>query len=350
MYIRIPSILYSAFLRVYPRPIISTSLMPQIRYNILKMTKLIIQIPSFNEAETLPLTIQSLPHTLPGVDQIEYLVIDDGSQDNTAQIAQSIGVDHVVQLSHHIGLARAFALGLDTCLKLGADIIVNTDADNQYNADDIAKLITPILNGKADIVIGDRGVAQHPEFSPLKRFLQKMGSQILETASGLSIPDATSGFRAFTREAALRTIVLSDYSYTLETLIQAGSKGLSVQYVPIRTNPKTRPSRLIRSLPEYLTLSSITIIRTYAMYRALRFFVTIGMILILVGLVPLIRFLVHYFQGHGSGNIQSLLIGAILIITGFQTLLIGIVADLVGFNRKMLEEVVYRLRKRDNEG
>ena len=319
-----------------------------IRYNNLTMTKLIIQIPCFNEAETLPLTVQSLPRSLPGVDKIEFLIINDGSQDATTQVAQSIGVDHIIQLNQHNGLAKAFALGLDTSLKLGADIVVNTDADNQYNADDIEKLIAPILNNQADIVIGDRGVAQHPDFSPLKRFLQQSGSKILEKASGLSIPDATSGFRAFTREAALQTIVFSNYSYTLETLIQSGAKGLAVKYVPIRTNPKTRPSRLIRSLPQYLLVSATTILRTYAMYRALRFFVTIGITLIVVGLIPMVRFLIYYFQGHGSGNLQSLLLGSILIISGFQTLLIGIVADLISFNRKMLEEILYRERKRDN--
>lgn len=311
------------------------------------MTKLIIQIPCYNEAQTLPVTLRSLPKSLPGVDQIEVLIIDDGSQDRTIQSAIEEGVNHIVELHQHRGLATAFAIGLEAGLKLGADIIVNTDADNQYNAEDIQKLVAPILNNQADIVIGDRGVANHPEFSRIKRWLQQAGSKVLEYASGINIPDATSGFRAFTREAALRTVVLSEYSYTLETLIQAGSKHLVVKYIPVRTNPQVRPSRLIRNLSEYLLLSTTTIIRTYAMYRPLRFFVSIGAGTIALGVIPLIRFLIHYFQGRGSGNIQSLIVGAILIIVGFQTILIGILADLVSANRKMLEEILYRQRKND---
>ncbi|GAB4483868.1 MAG: glycosyltransferase family 2 protein [Anaerolineales bacterium] len=312
------------------------------------MTKLIIQIPCYNEESTLPETLQSLPNEINGVDEIEVLIIDDGSTDQTAAVATRHGVHHIIRFPQHVGLATAFATGLNACLERGADIIVNTDADNQYNAADIQTLIQPILEKKADIVIGDRGVANHPEFPPLKRLLQKWGSQVLALTSGLDIPDATSGFRAYSREAALKTIVLSGYTYTLETLIQAGSKGLAVHYVPVRTNPKKRPSRLIRSLPEYLALSTITIIRSYAMYRALRFFTIIGGLFILSGLLLGVRFLIiHYILQTGAGNLQSLLLMAVLLIIGFQILLIGLLADLIGFNRKILEEVLYRLRNSD---
>ncbi len=313
------------------------------------MPKLIIQIPCYNEESTLPETLQSLPKSISGVDKIEILVIDDGSTDQTAQVAAQNGVHHILRFPQHVGLAAAFAAGLNACLEHGADIIVNTDADNQYNAEDIQKLIQPILDHQADIVIGDRGVANHPEFSPLKRVLQKWGSKVLAMTSGLDIPDATSGFRAYSREAALKTIVLSGYTYTLETLIQAGSKGLAVRYVPVRTNPKKRPSRLIRSLPEYLAISTITIIRSYAMYRALRFFTIIGGIFIFSGLLLGVRFLIiHYLLRTGGGNLQSLLLMAVLLIIGFQILLIGLLADLISFNRKILEEVLYRVRKIDN--
>lgn len=310
------------------------------------MTRLIIQIPCYNEEQTLAETLQSLPRSINGIDEIKILIIDDGSQDKTAAVAIQYGAHHLLRFPQHVGLATAFAGGLNACLELGADVIVNTDADNQYFAGDIEKLVGPIIEGKADIVIGDRGVANHPEFSPFKRALQRWGSKVLEWTSGLKIPDATSGFRAYSREAALKTIVLSGYTYTLETLIQAGSKGLSVHYVPVRTNPQKRPSRLIRSLPEYLTLSTITIIRSYAMYRALRFFTIIGGVFILSGFLLGIRFLViHYLLRTGGGNLQSLLLMAVLLIVGFQIILIGLLADLISFNRKILEEVLYRLRK-----
>lgn len=310
------------------------------------MTKLIIQIPCYNEEQTLAETLQSLPRSLNGIDDIEILIIDDGSQDKTAEVAIQCGAHHLLRFPQHVGLATAFASGLNACLELGADIIINTDADNQYFAGDIKKLVMPIIEGKADIAIGDRGVANHPEFSSLKRALQRWGSKVLEWTSGLNIPDATSGFRAYSREAALKTIVLSGYTYTLETLIQAGSKGLAVHYVPVRTNPQKRPSRLIRSLPEYLALSTITIIRSYAMYRALRFFTIIGGLFILSGFLLGIRFLIiHYLLRTGGGNLQSLLLTAVLLIIGFQIILIGLLADLISFNRKILEEVLYRLRK-----
>lgn len=307
--------------------------------------KLIIQIPCYNEASTLPVTLSVLPRQLPGVDTIEVLVIDDGSNDNTAQVARQEGVHHVVHLAHHAGLAAGFTAGLEACLKHGADLIVNTDADNQYNAEDIQTLIQPILSGAADIVIGDRGVANLQAFSPTKRHLQRLGSWVTGQASGIKTPDATSGFRALSRDAALRTLVLSEYSYTLETLIQAGARRMAVAYVPVRTNPQTRPSRLIRSVPQYLAYSSSTILRAYTMYRPLRVFTTLGSLMLLAGLALGIRYLYFISIGQGGGHIQSVILAAILLIIGFQVLLIGLLADLISFNRKILEEVLYRLRR-----
>jgi glycosyltransferase involved in cell wall biosynthesis len=310
-----------------------------------KPVKLIIQIPCYNEATTLPATLEALPRQLPGVGVIEYLIIDDGSQDDTAQVAAAHGVHHVVRLHPHRGLAAGFMAGLDACLRHGADVIVNTDADNQYNAGDIQRLIAPILSGQADIVVGDRGIASLEAFSPFKRLLQRLGSWVIHRASGLETPDATSGFRALSREAALRTLVLSEYSYTLETLIQAGNRGVAVAYVPVRTNPQTRPSRLIRSIPHYLTYSGSTIVRAYTMYRPLRVFSSVGGLLILAGLVLALRFLYFYLIGQGGGHIQSVILSAILFIVGFQILLIGLLADLISGNRKIMEEVLYRLRR-----
>lgn len=306
--------------------------------------KLIIQIPCHNEAQVITQTIKSLPSSLDGFDSIEYMVIDDGSNDGTAELAQAAGAHHIVKLPGHMGLAAAFSSGLDACIKNGADVIVNTDADNQYHSEDICFLVEPILNGRAQIVVGDRGVATLEAFSPLKRFLQRMGSWVVAQFSGMDIPDATSGFRALSREAALRTMVLSDYSYTLETLIQAGAHKMTVEYVKIRTNPQTRPSRLIRSVPHYLANSTATIVRSYTMYRPLRVFTIIGSIFILGGLAVTGRFLYYYLIGQGSGHLQSVILAAILLIVGFQVILIGLVADLIGFNRKILEELLYRVR------
>jgi glycosyltransferase involved in cell wall biosynthesis len=305
--------------------------------------KLIIQIPCYNESEVLAGTIASLPQAIPGIDEIEYLIINDGSTDDTLQTAHQAGVHHIVQ-QYHQGLAAAFTAGLEACLKQGADIIVNTDADNQYNADDIVHLIEPILAGRAQLVVGDRGVATLQLFTPFKRLLQRLGSWVIGRVSSLHTPDATSGFRALTRHAALRTLVLSEYSYTLETLIQAGAHGLPVEYVPIRTNPPTRPSRLMRSIPHFLTNSTSTILRAYTMYRPLRVFTILGMLLILAGMVPGVRFIYFYIIKGSAGYIQSLILSAILLIVGFQVLLIGLVADLISFNRKILEEVLYRQR------
>jgi len=307
--------------------------------------KLIIQIPCHNEAEVLPETLAALPRTLPGIDSLEYLVIDDGSTDGTVEVASTLGVHHIVRLSAHQGLAVAFSAGLEACLQHGADIIVNTDADNQYHADDIHKLIEPILSGRAQLVVGDRGVATLSTFPAHKRLLQRLGSWVIAQISGLKTPDATSGFRALSRDAALHTLVLSEYSYTLETLIQAGTRHVPVEYVPVRTNPKTRPSRLMRSIPHYLANSIATIVRAYTMYRPLRVFSALGGVMIVLGMIPGLRFIYYWAMGQGAGHIQSLILSAILVIVGFQVLLIGLVADLIGFNRKILEDALYRLRR-----
>jgi glycosyltransferase involved in cell wall biosynthesis len=309
------------------------------------MKKLIIQIPCYNEAATLPETLAALPRQIPGIDRIEILIIDDGSKDDTIEVARAAGAHHVVRFPQNLGLAAAFTAGLEECLRQGADIIVNTDADNQYSANDISRLVEPLLAGRAEIAVGDRQVRQLQSFSPLKRQLQAFGSWVIGQASGLDTPDATSGFRAYTREAALRTFVLSEYSYTLETLIQAGARRAPVEYVPISINPQTRPSRLMRSMPHYIRKSTATILRVYTMYRALRVFLALGIGMILVGMIPGIRFLVLMLIGHRVGHIQSLILAAILIIVGFQVTLIGLLADLLSCNRKLLEELVYRVRK-----
>jgi glycosyltransferase involved in cell wall biosynthesis len=310
------------------------------------MSKLVIQIPCYNEESSLAQTVRDLPRAVPGVDQVEFLVVDDGSTDRTREVAQSMGVDHVVRLPRNLGLARAFLAGLEAALALGADLIVNTDADNQYRGDDIQRLVIPILEGKADIVVGDRGVATLAHFSPLKRRLQRVGSWVVQKAAGVSIPDATSGFRALSRDAALRTLVLSEYSYTLETLIQAGARQMAVEYVPVRTNPQTRPSRLIRSTPEYLSQSSATILRTYTFYRPLRVFLALGALMLIAGALLGLRFLYFFVvSGGAAGHVQSLILAAILSIVGFQVCLIGLIADLIGFNRRILEEVLYRVRR-----
>lgn len=307
--------------------------------------KLIIQIPCYNEADSIAHTLSLLPSQIEGFDQVEYLVVDDGSTDATVQVAASAGAHHVARMPHHAGLAAAFTTGLDACLRLGADVIVNTDADNQYDAGDIPLLVKPILAGQAELVVGDRGVATLKSFSPLKRKLQAAGSRVVSQAAGLAIPDATSGFRALTREVALRTMVLSEYSYTLETLIQAGHRHTRVVSIPVRTNPPSRPSRLMRGIGDYLKNSTITIIRAYAMYRPLRVFTAVGILLLGFGFALGLRFMIFYFRGLGGGHIQSLILAAVLAIIGFQTLMIGLVADLIAFNRKILEEMLYGLRK-----
>ena len=307
--------------------------------------KLIIQIPCYNEAETLPKTLADLPARIAGVEVIETLVVDDGSTDGTAQVARQEGVDHIVRLPKHRGLAAAFAKGLDACLEQGADLIVNTDADNQYPGRDISRLVEPILNGRAGLVIGDRRVRQTPLFSPLKRQLQGLGSWVVSQAARTPIPDAASGFRALSRETALRTLVLGKYSYTLETLIQAGTQDFAIEHVPITPNPPTRPSRLIAHPLHFLGNAAGNILRAFALYRPLHIFVPLGLLFFAAGLALSIRFLYFYITQSGLGHVQSLILAAILIIIGFQTLLIGLVADLVSSNRKILEEVLYQVRK-----
>ncbi len=309
--------------------------------------KLIIQIPCYNEADTLPDTLAQLPRALPGFDSVEILVVDDGSEDDTPNVAWTAGADHVVSLPRHLGLAQAYTQGLNAALQLGADVIVNTDADNQYPGSEIAALVQPILDGEAEMVIGDRGVGTLKHFTPAKRALQKFGSRVVSATAGFKIPDATSGFRAVTREVALQTMVLSNYSYTLETLIQAGAKRVKVAFVPVKTNPPIRPSRLFRSVRNYLVNSSTTIMRSFAMYSALRIFTWISAILLLAGFVLGGRFLYFFIQGQGGGHVQSLILTAVLLIVGFITFLIGLIADLVSFNRKILEEILYRVRRQD---
>ena len=311
--------------------------------------KLIVQIPCFDEETTLPETLRDIPRHISGVDQIEILVIDDGSTDQTSQVARECGVEHVVRFKGNQGIARGFMVGLQTALHLGADIIVNTDADNQYSGGDIPKLIQPILEGRADVVIGDREVESIRHFSTTKKFLQRVGSWVVRVASGTRIPDAPSGFRAFSREAALRTNIVSGYTYTLETIIQAGHNRLAIAPVPVRTNPKTRESRLISNIWKYIWISASTIIRTYAMYQPLRFFSTIGVIIFTIGLMISARYLYYMSIGEGAGHIQSLILAAVLMMLGFQTIVIGLISDLIAANRRLSEEIVYRLRKENKE-
>ncbi len=310
-----------------------------------KPVKLVIQIPCYNEEDTLPATLADLPREIPGIDGIEYLIIDDGSTDRTVAVARELGVQHIARHAQNRGLAHTFITGLQAALAAGADIIVNTDADNQYQGADIPKLVQPILAGKADIVVGDRGIAHHPYFSPLKRWLQQVGSWVVGAAAGLQVPDATSGFRAFSREAALRLLVLSNYSYTLETLIQAGARRMAVQYAPIGVNPQMRPSRLMRSIRQFITYSGATILRAYTTYRPLRVFMAFSGMFLAAGLILGGRFIYFWLTKDGAGHVQSLILTAVLLIVGFQIGLIGLLADAIGFNRRILEENLYRLRK-----
>jgi glycosyltransferase involved in cell wall biosynthesis len=308
--------------------------------------KLIIQIPCYNEAATLPGTLGDLPRAIPGFDSIEVLVVDDGSTDQTAEVARAHGAHHVVRLPQNRGLARAFATGLDAALRLGADVVVNTDADNQYRGADIPALVRPILEGRAEMVVGDRQVMKVADFSWTKRRLQRLGSWVVRRASDTDIPDATSGFRALSREAALRLFVHDDYTYTLETLIQAGRARLPLAHVPITTNPKTRPSRLMRSIPHYVRRQAGTILRISMMYRPLRTFGVVALLFLIAGLAGAGRFLYYYLLEPGrSGHVQSLIFAAVAIIVAFQVLLFGLVADLVAANRRILEDTLARIRR-----
>lgn len=304
--------------------------------------KLLIQIPCYNEAGTLAIALAALPRQVPGFDSVEWLIIDDGSTDDTVAVARANGVDHVVRHTGNQGLARGFMTGLDTCLRLGADVIVNTDADNQYNADDIPALTKPILEHRADIVVGARPIETIEHFSPVKKMLQKLGSWVVRVASNSDIPDAPSGFRAMSRAAAQRLMVFNDYTYTLETIIQAGQKNMAITSVPIRVNGDLRPSRLVKSIPSYIKRSIVTIIRIFIIYRPFRFFGTIGAVLFGAGLLLGLRFLWKYLGGEGEGHVQSLILAALLLGMGFQTLLIAVVADLLAANRKLLEDVRFK--------
>jgi glycosyltransferase involved in cell wall biosynthesis len=312
--------------------------------------KLIIQLPCLNEAETLPGTLADLPRAIDGVDVIETLVIDDGSTDGTGDVARAQGVTHVVRFRRRKGLAAAFMAGIDACLKQGADIIVNTDADNQYAGHDIPRLVAPLLDGRADIVIGDRNIRNVKHMSWPKKLLQRLGSWAVRQVSNTQVPDSTSGFRAYTRDAALRMTIVSDFSYTLESIIQAGKKRMAIAHVEVATNPRTRPSRLFDSLFSYIKRSAATIVRIYTMYEPLKVFTYVGGTVFLAGVAIGLRFLYYYlFTVDSSGRIQSLILAAVLMIVGFQTVMIGLVADVLSSTRKLLDDLLYRVRTMELE-
>lgn len=307
--------------------------------------KLIIQIPCFNEELTLPQTLADLPTSIDGVDVIEYLIVDDGSTDRTVEVARELGVHHIVRNTKNIGLARTFRRALEASLSKGADIIVNTDGDNQYAGADIALLVQPIVLGEADIVVGDRKTEAISHFSPLKRLLQSVGSKVVRTLSDVDVPDAVSGFRAISRQSAFRLNIVSPFSYTTEMLIQAGKKHMAVASVPVRTNAKTRESRLFGSIPKFIERQVTTMVRMYAMYQPLRVFVLLGGTLMLLGAIPIFRFLYLWMIGDGQGHIQSLVIGGVLVMMGFTSVLAGMVADLINFNRQLIEMTLEKVRR-----
>lgn len=313
------------------------------------MTKLIIQIPCYNEERTLGVTLSALPRELPGVDEIEWLIVDDGSRDRTVEVAKTCGVDRIVRFATNQGLAKAFVAGLEASLRAGADIIVNTDADNQYCAEDIPKLIEPILSGRADMAIGVRPIEQIEHFSPAKKVLQKLGSWVVQIASNTKVADAPSGFRAFSREAAMQLNVFNEYTYTLETIIQAGRRGMSVVSVPIRVNGDLRPSRLVKSIPAYIQRSAFTILRIFMTYKPMRFFFILGSFPFGIGFGLGVRWLVYFFAGTDRTRIPSLILAAILMLMGFQLWIFGLIADLMAVNRKLLEELQLRARRSDME-
>lgn len=311
--------------------------------------KLIVQIPCFNEEATLPSTIADIPKKIDGIDEIEILVIDDGSSDRTVQVARDLCVNHLVRNIRNVGLAHTFRRGLEASLAAGADIIVNTDGDNQYCGADIPKLIQPILEGRADIVVGDRQPSLITHFSPVKKFLQRLGSNVVTRMAGVPVPDAVSGFRALSREAAQLINIVTSFSYTTEMVIQAGKRGIAVQSVPVRTNPPTRDSRLFRGLLSFIRRSSVTIVRTYSMYKPMRVFFLIGAILSAIGTIPIIRFMYAYFSDGGDGHVQSLVIGSALVSMGFLSFMIGLLADLMSVNRQLLERALFRIQHLENQ-
>lgn len=312
--------------------------------------KLIIQIPCYNEAETLTIALNELPRHIDGIDAIEYLIINDGSTDATVEVAKSWGVNYIVYQKQNRGLAKGFMAGLDACLRNGADIIVNTDADNQYSGQDIEKIVRPIIEGKADIVIGDRPIDTTEHFSMIKKKLQHFGSWVVRIASNTDITDAPSGFRAISREAALRINVTNEYTYTLETIVQAGRERIPMTHVPIRTNGELRPSRLFNSMSSYVKKSMVTIIRAYIMYKPLKFFTCVGAVPFLIGTVLGIRYLILLTTINATGHIQSLILASVLLLMGFITFIIGFMADILAKNRMILEDIQYHVRKIDYEG
>jgi glycosyltransferase involved in cell wall biosynthesis len=307
--------------------------------------KLIIQIPCLNEEEALPVTLAELPRLVDGFDEVEWLVIDDGSSDRTIEVARRNGVDHIVRLTNNKGLAQAFQAGLDASLKLGADVIVNTDADNQYSAADIPRLVEPIVHGEADLVVGDRGVTTIEHFSPVKKVLQRLGSWLVRRASETTVPDTTSGFRAYNREAALQVQVVSRFTYTLETVIQAGKMLVAIEHVPVRTNPKLRESRLFRSIWSYVRTNAVSIFRIYTMYEPLRVFVAAACIVALIAMVVWARFIVLFIQGNGSGHIQSVVLGSTLFVVAVQLAALGVIGDLLANNRVLIQRALERTRR-----
>ena len=309
------------------------------------MTKVVIQIPCYNEADALPITLAALPTSLPGVSSVEWLVIDDGSTDETSAVATSHGVHRIHRFPRRQGLARAYTTGLEAALDMGADIIVNTDADNQYSADDIPTLIAPIQNGRAEIVIGARPIQDTAHFSPLKKALQRLGSRVTRIVSQTTVDDAPSGFRAVSRSAAMQLHVFNDYTYTIETIIQAGQKGMAITSVPIKTNPDLRPSRLVRSMRSYISHQLLTMLRIFMTYKPFRFFALPGVLLFSFGFLIGLRFVYYYFTDGGVGHIQSVILSALLLGVGFFLMIVGLVADLVAVNRKLLEDINWRLRK-----
>lgn len=311
------------------------------------MMKLVIQIPCYNEEKALPVTLKALPKKIEGIDEIEVLIINDGSKDNTVEVAKSLGVKHVVDMPHNCGLAKAFVAGLQKSLEIGADVIVNTDADNQYCADDIEKLVKPILAGDADIVIGTRPVSKIEHFSPLKKLLQKLGSWVMRLISSTEVEDAPSGFRAFSRNSALQLNVFDNYTYTLETIIQARAKGLILKCVPINVNADLRKSKLVKNMFDYIVRSVFTMIRMFIIYRPFRFFAIIAGLFLTLGTILGLRFLYYYIFASGSGHIQSLILSAILIITGVQIAVIAVLSELMSINRKLLEDIQKRIKLQD---